>query len=48
MALQENDGLFRKGDDLFDKSMNLGGWAGGLLILIVGICFLIKGILKYL
>lgn len=42
------DGLFKKGDDLFDKSITLRGWAGGLLILIVGICFLIRGILKYL
>jgi hypothetical protein len=45
---KRTDGFFKKGDDLFDKSMTLRGWAGGLLILIVGICFLIRGILKYL
>lgn len=41
-------GFFKKDDDLFNKSMTFRGWAGGLLILIVGLCFLIKGILKYL
>lgn len=41
-------GFFKKDDDLFNKSMTFRGSAGGLLILIVGLCFLIKGILKYL
>ena len=41
-------GFFKNDDDLFDKSMTLRGWVGGLLILIAGICFLIRGILKYL
>ena len=41
-------GFLKKDADLYDKSMTFRGWAGGLLILIVGICFLIKGILKYL
>ena len=40
-------GGLKKNEDLFDKSMTHRGWAGGLLIIIVGICFLIKGILKY-
>ena len=39
-------GFFKKEKDLFNKSMTLRGWVGGLLILIVGICFLIKEILK--
>ena len=43
-----NNGFFRKNVDLFSSSKDLQGWAGGLLILIVGICFLIRGILKYL
>jgi hypothetical protein len=43
-----NNDFFRKNVDLFSSSKDLQGWAGGLLILIVGICFLIRRILKYL
>lgn len=41
-----NNGFFRKNVNLFSNSKDLQGWAGGLLILIVGLCYLIKGILK--
>ncbi|MEY4963229.1 MAG: hypothetical protein RLZZ323_548 [Bacteroidota bacterium] len=34
-------------DDLFSKSQTLKGWAAGLILIIVGVLFLIKGVLKH-
>ncbi len=42
------NGFFKINGDLFSKSVGLfKGWILCVFILIVGICFLIKGILKY-
>ena len=43
-----NNGFFRKNVDLFSNSKDLQGWFAAIVLIIVGLLFLLKGILNYL
>jgi hypothetical protein len=45
---RNDNSFFIEKDDSFSKMQTLKGWFAGLILIVAGVLFLTKGILKYL